>query len=398
MGTLTSTHATLDPPRAVQERHAGYVELFFDVVFVFAFTQVAELVAEEPSAAGLARAAVLFGLVWLVWSAYAWLTNSIDVEDGGTRLIVFGAALASFFMALALPHAYTHEGAWFAIAYFVARVAQIGLFFWGARGDPQMTRAVVRVAPWFLFAPSVAFVGGLVDDPLRTTLWTASIAIDVAGVLIARGGFRVSPRHFAERHALIVIIALGESIVAVGAGAEVVAHDVRFALAVVVAFAGAVALWWAHFSVARLAAERALEALAPESRGHFARDVYTFCHCPMVLGIVLLAVAGEKTIAAPAEPLSDGGRAVLAVGFALFVLGGSLARLRAMRRVAWERIFAALAVIVAVLLLADVDSLALLTVSVVMLIGALAAESIRSPFAAVLATMTLRVPDVDAAH
>jgi low temperature requirement protein LtrA len=395
---MSSTHATLDPPRAEQEKHAGYVELFFDLVFVFAFTQVAKVVTEEPSAAGLARAAVLFGLVWLVWSAYAWLTNLIDVEDGGTRLIVFGAALASFFMALALPDAYTHEGVWFAIPYFVARVAQIGLLFCGARGNAQMTRAVVRVAPWFFVAPGVAFAGALVDGPARTTLWTASIAIDVAGVLIARAGHQVSSKHFAERHALIVIIALGESIVAIGAGAEVVTHDARFVLAVAVAFAGAVTLWWAHFSVARVAAERALRALAPESRGHFARDVYTFCHCPMVLGIVFLAVAGEKTIAAPAEPLSEGGRAVLAVGYALFVLGGSLARLRVIRRVAWERIFAALAVIVTVLLLGDVDSLVLLTVSVLMLAGALAAESLRSPFAAALAAVTLRAPDVDAAH
>jgi low temperature requirement protein LtrA len=391
--TATAAPATAIPARAEQETHTGYVELFFDLVFVFAFTQVATLVAEEPSAAGLARAAVVFGLIWLVWSAYAWLTNSIDVEDGGTRLIVFGAALASFFMALALPDAYTHEGAWFAIPYFVARVAQIGLLFWGARADPEMTRAVLRVAPWFVIAPSVVVVGGLVADPLRTTLWTASIAIDVAGVLIARSGHRVSPSHFAERHALIVIIALGESIVAVGTGAEVVAHDVRFGVAVAVAFAGAVALWWAHFSVARVAAERVLQALPLESRGHFARDVYTFCHCPLVLGIVFLAVAGEETIAAPAEPLSGGGRAVLAVGFALFVLGGSLARLRVIRRVAWERILAAVAVTAAALVLGDLDSLALLTVSVVMLVGALAAESVRSPSARAPATATLRAPD-----
>jgi low temperature requirement protein LtrA len=375
---VTAGADALQPSRAEEEKRTGFIELFFDLVFVFAFTQVATLITEDTSAAGLARAALVFALVWWAWSAYAWLTNAIDVENVGTRMIVLGAMLASFFMALAIPDAFSDEGGWFAVPYFVVRILQVALYLWGVRGDAQMTGAVLRLAPWFLVAPTIALAGGFLDDPARTTLWSVSLAIDVVGTLsVARAGFRISPSHFAERYALIVIIALGESIVAVGVAAVGLERDARFALAVTVAFAGTAAVWWAYFSFVQLAAERALHAVAPEERGPFARDVYTFLHYPIVLGIVFLAVAGKKTLAAPAEPLSDGGRAVLAVGFALLLLGFVLVRLRAIGRVAWERLGAAIVVVLAVLVLDEVDSLVLATISVLALAAALAVEAAR---------------------
>jgi low temperature requirement protein LtrA len=370
--------ARLQPTIAEEEKRTGYLELFFDLVFVFAFTQVATLIVEDTSGPGLARAALVFALVWWAWSAYAWLTNAIDVENVGTRLLVLSAALAAFFMALAIPDAYSDEGAWFAVAYFVVRVLQIALYTWGVRGDPQMRSAVLRLAPWFLVAPTVALVGGLAGGSWRTALWTVSIAIDVAGALsVARAGFRVSPSHFAERYALIVIIALGESIVAVGVGAQELERDAVFAIAVAVAFAGAAASWWAYFSFVQLAAERALQAAAPERRGPLARDVYTLFHYPIVLGIIFLAVAGKKMLDDPREPLSDGGRAVLALGFALFFLGFVLARYRVIRRIAWERVAAPVVVAILVLALEDADALVLVTLSVLAVVAALVVERTR---------------------
>jgi low temperature requirement protein LtrA len=368
----------IDPTPAEEEKRTGYLELFFDLVFVFAFTQVATLIVEDTSAAGLARAALIFALVWWAWSAYAWLTNAIDVENVGTRLLVLGATLAAFFMALAIPDAYSDEGAWFALAYFVVRVLQVALYLWGVRGDPQMRAAVLRLAPWFLVAPTVALTGGLAGGTWRTALWTSSIAIDVAGALsVARAGFRISPSHFAERYALIVIIALGESIVAVGVGAQELERDAVFAVAVAVAFVGTAAAWWAYFGFVQLASERALHTAPPERRSPLARDVYTFFHYPIVLGIIFLAVAGKKMLDDPREPLSDGGRAVLALGFALFLLGFVLARLRVIRRVAWERIAVAGVVAVAVLVLDQADALVLVTVAVLTLVVGLAVERTR---------------------
>jgi low temperature requirement protein LtrA len=368
----------LEPTRAEEEKRTGYIELFFDLVFVFAFTQVTTLALEDTSAGGFARAALVFAIVWWAWAAYAWLTDAIDVDNVPTRLFIFGAMVAAFFLAIALPDAYADEGAWFALAYFVVRVLQIALYVWGVRDDPAQRAGVMRLAPWFLVAPTVALAGGLVEDPWRTTLWIASLAIDVLGTLAVRPGtFRIVVSHFAERHALIVIIALGESIVAIGLAASELERDALFALAVAVSFAGAAAAWWAYFDFTQLAVERTLRTTSEETRARLARDIYTFFHYPIVLGIVFLAVAAKKTLGAPDEPLSEGGRAALALGMTVFLLGFVLIRYRAIRRVAWERIAAAVIVVIGVLLLDDADALALLAISVLVLVGALAIERIR---------------------
>jgi low temperature requirement protein LtrA len=366
----------LEAANAEEEKRTGYLELFFDLVFVFAFTQVTSLVVEDTSATGLARAALVFALVWWAWSAYAWLTNAIDVDNVGTRLFVFAAMLAAFFVALAVPDAYTDEGVWFATAYFAARVLHVALYVWGVRDDAIQRTAVLRLAPWFLVAPTVVLAGGFADDPWRTSLWTISIAIDVVGTLLA-AGFRVSVAHFVERYGLIVIIALGESIVAIGVAALELERDGVFALAVAVSFAGAAAAWWAYFDSTQVAVERALHAASEEKRGHLARDVFTFFHYPIVFGIILLAVAAKKTLGNPGERLSDAGRTALALGICLFLLGFVLTRYRVIRRIAWERLGAAAAVVAAVLVLDDADALVLLALTVLALVAALAVETIR---------------------
>jgi low temperature requirement protein LtrA len=368
--------SAFEPTAVEEEKRTGYIELFFDLVFVFAFTQVTTMVVEDTTAAGLGRAALVFALVWWAWSTFAWLTNAIDVENALTRLFVFAAMLATFFLAIAVPDAFADEGLWFAAPYFAVRVLHVGLYLWGVRADPVYRAAVLRLAPWFLVAPVVALAGGFVDDPWRTTLWSVSLAIDVVGTLFA-SGFRVSPAHFAERYALIVIIALGESIVAIGVAALELERDGLFALAVAVSFAGAAAAWWAYFDVSQIGAERALHRVREDARSHLARDVYTFFHYPIVLGIILLAVAAKKTLAAPDEPLADAGRAALALGISLFLLGFVLTRLRVIRRVAWERIGAALVVVAAVLVLDDADALVLLALTVAALVAALAVEALR---------------------
>jgi low temperature requirement protein LtrA len=366
----------LEPTAAEEEKRTGYIELFFDLVFVFAFTQVTTLVVDDTSAAGFGRAALVFALVWWAWSAFAWLTNAIDVDNVATRIFVFAAMLAAFFVAIAVPDAFTDEGAWFGIAYFVVRVLHVALYLWGVRHDPVQRLAVVRLSPWFLVAPVIALAGGLLDDPWRTALWTVSIAVDVVGTLFA-AGFRVSAAHFAERYALIVIIALGESIVAIGLAAIGLERDTLFAIAVAVSFAGAAAAWWAYFDAWQVAAERVLHTVRDDERAHLARDLYTFFHYPIVLGILLLAVAAKKTLTAPDEPLPDGGRAALAFGMSLFLLGFVLARWRVIKVLAWERVGAALVVVAAALLLDEVDALVLLTLAVVALVAALTVEAFR---------------------
>jgi low temperature requirement protein LtrA len=366
------------PTAEEEERKTSYLELFFDLIFVFAFTQVALLILEDASEAGFARSALVLALVWWAWSAYTWMTNAIDIESLVVRLIVLAAMAAAFFMALAVPDAYQDEGVWFAVAYFTVRVLHIALFGWGVRDDPGQRRALLRLAPWFLCAALVVLAGGFVDGDARAYVWLGALVIDVAGTLApAQAGFRVSASHFAERFALIVIIALGESIVAIGVATANLERDWAFAAAVAIAFAGVAALWWSYFDFTAIAAERSLKRARPEARAPLARDVFTFFHYPIVLGIILYAVAAKKTLADPGEPLSESGRWALGLGVAVFLLGFVLARFRALRRVAWERIVAGAAALVVAVALNRTDAIVTLSIVIAILVLSLAIETVR---------------------
>ncbi len=368
----------VEPNVEEEERKTSYLELFFDLVFVFAFTQVTALILEDPSLQGFARAALVLAMVWWAWSAYAWMTNAIDVENAVTRLIIFAAMVAGFFMALAVPHAFQDEAAWFAVAYFVVRVLNSTLYSWGVRNEPETLRATLRLAPWFLIAAAVALAGGFVDADYRAWVWLASLVIDVVGTLtVARADWHVSPSHFAERFALIVIIALGESIVAIGVGTAGLDRDATYAVSVVIAFAGVAALWWAYFDFTAVAAERSLKRASGPARGVLARDVFTYFHYPLVLGIILYAVAAKKTLEHPLDPLSKPGRWALGLGIAFFLCGFALMRFRVVRRVAWERLAAAALVLVVAVLLDGADAIVTLGVVIVILAFSIALETAR---------------------
>jgi low temperature requirement protein LtrA len=367
-----------EPTEAEEERKTSYLELFFDLVFVFAFTQVTALILEDTSVQGFLRSALVLAMVWWAWSAYAWMTNAIDIENVVTRLLVFAAMAAGFFMALAVPDAFQDEAAWFAVAYFVVRVLNSALYAWGVRGVPGQLAAVLRLSPWFVLAAVVALVGGFVDADYRAWVWLASLAIDVVGTLtVAREDWRVSASHFAERFALIVIIALGESIVAIGIATSGLERDATYALSVTVAFAGVAALWWAYFDFVVVAAARSLRRASGAARGPLARDVFTFFHYPVVLGIILYAVAAKKTLEKPLDPLSEAGRWALGLGIAIFLSGFVLMRFRVLRRIAWERVAAALVAVVLAVALDRADAIVTLGIVIGVLVLSIVVETAR---------------------
>jgi len=376
---MTSTQLDVIAAAEEEERRTSYLELFFDLVFVFAITQVVTLILEDTSAGGFGRAALVLALVWWAWSGYAWMTNAIDIESLSLRLLFLLGMGGVFSMALAVPDAYEDAGLWFAAPYFFVRVLNLALYLWGLRNSREHFNALLRLAPFFLVAPTVALVGGLAQGGWRSTLWLAAIAIDVLGTLTLgrENDFRVSAAHFAERYALFVIIALGESVVAIGVGASELERDAMFALSVGVAGAGVAVLWWAYFDFVSNAVERALRAAPPRQRGPLARDVFTFFHYPIVLGVILYAVAAKKTLAHPQEPLSGPGRWALGLGIVVFLAGFVLGRFRVIRRIAWERVGGAVAAVLAVVVLSDLDAIALLTVVIAILVAALAIETVR---------------------
>jgi low temperature requirement protein LtrA len=366
------------------ERKTSYLELFFDLVFVFAFTQVTALILEEPTLNGFLRSALVLAMVWEAWSAYAWMTNAIDIEHAVTRLLVFAAMGAAFFMALAVPDAFQDDASWFAVAYFVVRILNSSLFLWGVRGVPGTFRATLRITPWFVGAALVALAGGFVPAEYRSWSWLASLAIEVVGALVAAHAARLDterrriwPPHFAERYALIVIIALGESIVAIGVGTAALVRDATFAFAVVIGFSGVVALWWGYFGFTATALARVLSQAVPGIRIGLARDLFTFFHYPVVLGIILYAVAAKQTLEHPLDPLSEAGRWALGLGIAIFLTSFALMRFRVAQRVAWERLVpAALALFVAVWL-DGTDAIVTLGAVILVLVLAIVLETLR---------------------
>jgi low temperature requirement protein LtrA len=365
--------------QAEEERRTTYVELFFDLVFVFAITQVTALVLSDTSVAGFGRSILILALVWWLWSGFAWMTNSIDIDDRLTRFAILLAMAATFMMAFAIPSAFDGDGAWFGASYLAVGTLNVALYLRGAQGDPEFLRSVTRLAPFFLLGPVLALAGGLVDGGARDGLWIAVVAVTLLGALDAGGRvWRVSPSHFAERHALIVIIALGESIVAIGVGALGGERTAGLAVAMLVAFAGTAGLWWAYFGYVASAVERALRrAEDPRVRGRIARDVFTFAHFPVIVGIVLFAVAAKKTVAHPEDDLGDAGRLALGAGIALVLVGLSLGRWFVVHSVAWGRIAAAAAVILATWLLADLAAVGVLAVGVGILVVEIAWENVR---------------------
>ena len=363
---------------AEEERKASFLELFFDLVFVFAFTQVTALILEDTSVEGFLRAALVLAMVWWAWSAYTWMTNAIDIENTVTRLLLFAAMGGAFFMALAVPDAFEDEAAWFAVAYFLVRVIHATLYAWGIRHDPENLRGVLLLAPWFLVAATVALVGGFAEPEYRAWIWLASLAIDVFGTMfVSRSEWHVSPAHFAERFGLIVIIALGESIVAIGIGTSDLTRDTTYALSVVVAFAGVAAFWWAYFDFTAVAAERALRRASPGALGPLARDIFTFFHYPIVLGIIFYAVAAKKTLEQPLEPLSEPGRWALGLGVAAFLSGFALMRFRVIRRIAWERVAAAVTALVVAVALDGTDAIVTLAVVILVVLLSVVVETAR---------------------
>ena len=298
------------------------LELFFDLVFVLALTQCTALMAEQPTWEGLAKALLILAVLWWSWSGYAWLTSLVDPEEGAVRLVMFAAMAGLLIVALCVPGAFTDEALLFAGAYGVVRIAHLALFFLTCRDDPLLRRAVFTgLTVSTGVAIGLLVLASFLDGIPQGAVWALAIAIDMGGPLFhGQDGWRLVPGHFAERHGLIIIIALGESIVAIGIGAEgnVTAGVVIGAsLGVMVA----AAMWWLYFDVVALAAERRLADAAPgRERNTMARDSFSYLHLPMVAGIVLLALGLKKTLEHVEDPLKLVPAVALLGGTALYLV------------------------------------------------------------------------------
>jgi low temperature requirement protein LtrA len=345
-----------EKPADVEERVIP-LELFFDLVFVFAITQVTGYMSDNLSWAGLGEGLMILGAVWWAWAAYAWLTNSIDPDEMGARLAMFASMGAMLIVSLTVPGAFGDDAVTFALAYAVVRILHLVVYAASVE-DVSVRNAVARLAPTSFLGPALLVVAAFLDGTPQALVWLAALVIDYSGPLVAGvAGWKLFPEHFAERHGLIVIIALGESIVAVGLGASGIEVDAGVIIAALFGVAVAACLWWAYFDVVAIVAERKLHEAEGVERNRMARDSYSYLHMPMIAGIVLTALGMKKTLAHVDEPLKDIAAVALCGGVALYLLAHIAFRMRNVGTLNVQRLVTAGAVLALTPVAMEVDAM-----------------------------------------
>jgi low temperature requirement protein LtrA len=368
----------VEPDHHVEaEQRVTPLELFFDLVFVFGLTQVTALMSEDPTWEGLGQGMLVLAALWWAWGAYAWLTNTIDAEEDRARLAMFVSMAAMLVAALAVPHAFGDDGVLFGCAYFVVRVMHIVVYA-EATDDVGVREGVKRLARTAIPGPALLIVAGFLDGAPQAALWVVALAIDFGGPFVfGIRGLTVSPAHFAERFELVVIIALGESIVAIGAGIGGLELDAGLVTAAVLGIAIAAALWWAYFDVVALVAKRHLREARGYAQLRMARDSYSFLHLPIIAGIVLAALGIKKTLGDVEEPLATVPAVALYGGLALYLLGHIAFRLRNVGSVNRARLATAIAFLALIPLATEIDALAAIALAAGLCACLIAYEAIR---------------------
>jgi low temperature requirement protein LtrA len=334
----------------VAEQHAEHeqrvtpLELFFDLVFVFGFTQVTTLLSDNPTWSGLEHGLLVLAALWWAWAAYAWLTNTVDPDVGavwGTMLI---AIAAMFVAALAVPDTFGRHGVVFGVAFLIVSVTFLALYALTVRGDRDLLAAILGSAPWTLGGAALILAAGFVHGALRPMLWAAAIAVGLFGPLLTdTSGWRVHPAHFVERHGLIVIIAIGESLIAIGLGARDTTLGAGVIVAAVLALVVVASFWLAYFDFFPIRGQQMLVDRSGTQRTTLARDIYTYLHLPMVAGIVLFAFAMRTTLAHVGDNLDTIPAFALCFGPALYLFAYVALRWRVSRTFGRGRLVAALA-------------------------------------------------------
>ena len=285
--------------------------------------------SDDPTWPGLGRGLLVLSALWWAWTGCAWLTNTLEPEEIMARAAKVAAMPALLIVALAVPEAFDDDGVLFAVAYLIVRVLHLRLYVIAGRDDPDLRAAVLRVAPPAIFAVGLLIVAGFLDGRAQAALWVIALTVDYLSAMIGRGrGWRVSPAHFAERHGLIVIIALGESIVAIGIGAAGVSLTSSIVVAAVLGTITLASLWWAYFDVYAVGGQRHISEREGAVRARLARDFYSYLHLPMIAGIVLFALGLKKTLERVGDPLAAVPAVALCGGLALYFLTHVALRIR----------------------------------------------------------------------
>jgi low temperature requirement protein LtrA len=354
------------------------LELFFDLVFVLALTQCTTLMVRTPTWLGLLKGMLVLGMLWWSWVGYAWLTSVVDPEEGSVRLAMFAAMAAFLVAALCVPGAFGSEALLFAFAFASVRTAHIVLFMLASRDDDALRQSVLGLAGSTAVGAGLLFLAAFTSGAVQLGIWGLALVLDAGGpYLFGADGWKLVPGHFAERHGAIVIIALGESIVAIGVGAKATI-GAGVVLAAVLGIVIAATLWWAYFDVAAIVAARRLaKAAEGRERNEIGRDSYSYLHFPMVAGIALIAVGLKRTITDLDGPLRIVAASALLGGAAMYMLAHVAFRLRNMHSLSMRRLVCAIVLLALLPAGAVLPALATLAILAAVLVALIAYEALR---------------------
>lgn len=322
----------MTPPSAGQAgaRSRGTVrvstlELFFDLVFVFVVTQLTTLLAHDPSVRGVVRALLLLTVIWWMYGGYAWLTNVVAIDAPLRRVLLLAGMAAFLVLGFSVPRAFAGSGVAFGLAYLCVVIVHAVLFVAGS--SERIVRSMRRVGPLNVLGAIVVLAGGALGGGLQYALFVAAIALTwgVAG-LTSAGGFAIEPAHFVERHGLVVLIAIGESVVAIGLGAGEQPIGIRLVAIAILALLLNACLWWTYFGGDDARAEAALHAMPVDERPRRVLIAFGYWHVPLLLGIVAAAAGVERIVEEPGHHVSASRSLLLAGGVAAFLAGDVLFR------------------------------------------------------------------------
>ncbi len=334
-----------------ESQNVTFVELFFDLVFVFSVTQVVGLLHHELNWQSVGQAVLVFWLVWWAWTQFTWTLNAANTTHPLVQIGTLLATAVAFFMAVGLPEAFGERALWFGITYVLVRAIGLYLNYLVASGDPSQ-RAAVRTFMLLSFGGFIAVLaGGFLGGPWQIGLWAAAILLDIVAVLIVGTfeGWNVHPEHFAERHALFVIIALGETLIAAAGRVTGTPWTGPLLFVAILAVTVTCGLWWTYFPRAKPVLEQALEKSQGLEKTQISRDAYSLLHFVIILGVIGYTLAVEEGVAHPEAPLALESRFALALGLLLFVGGMALAIHRAAKIILVPRLILILGTSAAIL-------------------------------------------------
>jgi low temperature requirement protein LtrA len=344
----------------VQERRTSPVELLWDLVFVFAVTQVTTFLSDDLTWSGFGHGMLLLALVWWAWSAYVWAANAEQEDSRVLRGVLMLGMVFIFIAGLSLPHAFGDSATLFTCTYACVRLLHLALYTHASRRGRAAWSGIVGFALTVTIGMALLIAGSFLDDTARVLLWTLAVAIDYAGPAWLtrerlRGLQEVAVAHFAERYSLFVIICLGESIVATGLGANARPINADLIVGVALGLFVTIGLWWTYFD--RFAGTAEARLREHDDPVLAAADGYSYLHLVIVAGIIVFAVGNKAAIHDLGEPLSDAARLALCGGLVLFLLGNVAFRLRMVASMNYAKPLGALGLLGVFVLGADLSAL-----------------------------------------